>query len=124
DEKNYRYNGEMELRYTNHSGQSLDRVFFHLYFNAFQPGSMMDYRLANIADPDRRMMVNQGTKKNPKFVSRISLLKPDQIGYQKIKTLSVNGQPASYQVSGTILEVQLPNAIAPDETATFHMTWD
>src|SRR5690606_39490695 len=52
DEKTYRYDGNMTLKYTNNSGQSLSKVYFHLYFNAFQPGSMMDYRLAHL--PDRK----------------------------------------------------------------------
>ena len=64
----YQYDGKMKLKYTNNSGQSLNKVYFHLYFNAFQPKSMMDYRLANIADPDKRMVDNIGTKENPILV--------------------------------------------------------
>ena len=33
----------------------LNKVFFHLYYNAFQPGSMMDVRSRTIADPDSRV---------------------------------------------------------------------
>ena len=65
-EKAYQYDGKMQLKYTNNSGQSLNKVYFHLYFNAFQPGSMMDNRLQNIPDPDKRMATNVGTKENPK----------------------------------------------------------
>ena len=56
NEKTYQYDGKMKLKYTNNSDQELKKVYFHLYFNAFQPGSMMDHRLVNIADPDRRMV--------------------------------------------------------------------
>ena len=34
-EKAYQYDGKMQLKYTNNSGQSLNKVYFHLYFNAF-----------------------------------------------------------------------------------------
>ena len=123
DEKNYRYDGTMSLKYTNNSGHSLSKVYFHLYFNAFQPGSMMDYRLSNIADPDSRMATNLGTKENPKWESRIAKLTPYQIGYQKIKTLLIDGVETVFKTDGTLLEVSLPHAIEDGATATFDLTW-
>src|SRR6201986_3368555 len=39
-----RFTGKQKLEYTNNSPDTLTRVFYHLYFNAFQPGSMMDNR--------------------------------------------------------------------------------
>lgn len=124
NEKTYQYNGNMQLKYSNNSGQSLKKVYFHLYFNAFQPGSMMDNRLSNIADPDKRMTTNIGTKEKPKYQSRIATLTPKQIGYQKIKSLTMNGNNTSFKIDGTILEVTLPNEIEDGETATFDMTWE
>ena len=123
-EKSYQYDGKMQLKYTNNSGQNLNKVYFHLYFNAFQPGSMMDNRLQNIPDPDRRMANNVGTKENPKYVSRISDLKPDQIGYQKITSLKQDDKAVSYKVDGTILEVTLAKPIAEGATTTFDMVWN
>jgi len=123
-EKSYQYDGKMQLKYTNNSGQSLNKVYFHLYFNAFQPGSMMDNRLQNIPDPDKRMATNLGTKDNPKYESRISTLKPDQIGYQKVTSLKQDGKVVSYKVDGTILEVTLAKPIAEGKTSTFEMVWN
>lgn len=123
-ESSYQYDGKMKLKYTNNSGQSLNKVYFHLYFNAFQPGSMMDYRLRNISDPDKRMVINIGTKENPKLISRITELKPDQIGYQKITSLKQNGTDVNYKVDGTILEVTLAKPIKSGKTATFDMVWN
>lgn len=123
DEKNYQYDGQMTLKYTNNSGHNLSKVYFHLYFNAFQPGSMMDYRLSNIADPDARMATNLGTKENPKWESRIAKLTPTQIGYQQIKKLSLNGIQTEFKVDGTLLEVTLPTAIEDGTTATFDLSW-
>jgi len=124
NEKTYQYDGNMQLKYSNNSGQSLKKVYFHLYFNAFQPGSMMDNRLANIADPDKRMTTNLGTKDKPKYQSRIATLTAKQIGYQKIKSLTMNGNNTNFKVDGTILEVTLPNEIEDGETATFEMNWE
>ncbi|MFN8247130.1 MAG: hypothetical protein U0T56_12205 [Ferruginibacter sp.] len=36
--------GSKELEYSNQSPDKLNRVFFHLYWNAFQPNSSMDVR--------------------------------------------------------------------------------
>src|SRR6218665_2551974 len=39
-----RLTGTQKLVYTNNSPDKLDKLFYHLYFNAFQPGSSMDVR--------------------------------------------------------------------------------
>ena len=39
-----RFTGKQHLEYSNHSPDTLKRVFYHLYWNAFQPNSMMDNR--------------------------------------------------------------------------------
>src|ERR1700755_2399757 len=39
-----RFKGSQTLVYTNNSPDTLFKVFYHLYWNAFQPGSMMDSR--------------------------------------------------------------------------------
>ena len=109
DVNTHRYTGIQKIDYTNNSPDHLDRVFYHLFFNAFQPGSMMDVRSRTINDPDRR--VND----------RISKLKPDEIGYQKIDALTQDGEPVDFEVVGTILEVNLPKPIAPGETTQLVM---
>ena len=124
DIKNYQYQGEMVLKYTNNSPQALEKVYFHLYFNAFQPGSMMDHRLAHIPDPDPRMTIRTGTAERPTTTSRIAKLKPAQIGYQHIQSLTMNGQATTFQVDGTLLEVTLPAPIGSGETVNFDMRWD
>lgn len=123
NEKTYQYDGKMELIYGNNSGKSLSKVYFHLYFNAFQPGSMMDYRLTSIVDPDFRMVTNKGTKEKPELESRIAKLTDEQIGYQKISSIKVNGKPATFKVDGTILEVNLPEDIQDGSKTKFELTW-
>src|SRR5690606_16271488 len=124
DEQKYRYDGKMNLTYTNHSPELLDKVYFHLYYNAFQPGSAMDHRLVNIPDPDGRMVINTGTKEKPQYQSRIAQLKPEDVGYQKIKSIKQNGKALNYRVSGTIMEVTLAEPLASHASATFEMEWE
>ena len=54
----HQFTGEQRIVYTNNSPDVIDRVFYHLYFNAFQPGSMMDVRSRTIEDPDGRVREN------------------------------------------------------------------
>ncbi len=64
---------------------TLRKVYYHLFNNAFQPGSEMDARLHFIKDPDARM-VNKVKGADGKEVkqSRIETLKPNEIGFLKI----------------------------------------
>lgn len=112
DVKTNQYKGTQVLIYTNNSPDTLDRVFYHLYYNAFQPGSMMDERSRSIADPDRRVG------------DRISKLKPDEIGYLRVSSLTMNGQPVKYNEVGTILEVELAEPILPNTDAKFEMAFN
>jgi len=104
--------GDQKLVYYNNSPDTLTKVYYHLYFNAFQPGSMMDVRSRNLPDPDRRVM------------DRISKLSPDEIGYQHIISLKQDGKATTYKVEGTILEVTLAKAILPKTKTTFEMSFE
>lgn len=121
DVNTYQYKGQQELVYTNNSPDDLNKVYYHLYFNAFQPGSEMDARLATVSDPDGRMTINTGTKDNPKVVSRIAGLKPDEIGFIKVNSLTQNGVAIQHKTVGTVLEVTLNQPIKSGEKATFNM---
>lgn len=123
DVNTHQYEGKQQLTYTNNSPDILTKVYYHLYFNAFQPGSEMDIRLQNIVDPDDRMVTNTGTESNPKYESRIASLKPDEIGFIKIHSLTQDGKPLNYQVEGTILEVTLNKPILSGEKTVFEMSF-
>ncbi len=118
---NYQYKGKQKLIYTNNSPDELKFVFYHLQFNAFQPGSQMDVRLQHISDPDGRMVIKKGTPEKPVYESRISKLKPDEIGFIKVNSLMQNGKPVKYEVIGTILKVYLNSVIKPGQKTTFKM---
>lgn len=112
DDATHRVNGNQRLVYFNNSPDTLAKVYYHLYFNAFQPGSMMDVRSRNLPDPDRRVM------------DRISKLKEDEIGYQHIQSLKQDGKDVSYKVNGTILEVTLNKPILPKSKTVFEMKFE
>lgn len=109
DVKTNRYQGHQKLTYHNNSPDVLDRVFFHLFFNAFQPNSMMDVRSRTIADPDRRVR------------DRIFHYDETEIGYQKVDRITQNGTEVDFTIKGTIMEVHLSEPIQPGETVVFEM---
>ncbi|MCB0754114.1 MAG: M1 family metallopeptidase [Flavobacteriales bacterium] len=109
DVEKHQFAGKQKLVYTNNSPDTLTRVYYHLYFNAFQPGSMMDIRSRTLPDPD------------PRVGDRISKLKPEEIGYHTVQSLSQNGKYAEFKVQGTILEVKLPEPILPGAKSEFLM---
>ena len=74
DVKNYQYKGKQELVYTNNSSDTLKKVYYHLYTNAFQPGSEMDARLQTIRDPDGRMVTKIKVDGKDVKESRIKIL--------------------------------------------------
>lgn len=103
--------GHQTIKYCNNSPETLDKVFFHLYWNAFQPGSVMDIRARAIGEVDPRM-------------GPIWDLTEDEIGYQKIIKLTQKGRELNYDVAGTILEVQLASPIKPGQSTTFDMEYE
>ena len=111
---NFQYTGTQTLVYTNNSPDELKRVYFHLYFNAFQPGSEMDIRLQSIADPDDRMTT-------PDKKSRIASLTDSEIGYLHATSLTQDGSKVTFSEEGTVLVVDLAKPIAAGAKSTFNM---
>jgi Peptidase family M1 domain len=112
DAKSHQFSGTQNLVYYNNSPDGLNKVFYHLYFNAFQPGSMMDVRSSSLSDGD------------PRIASKIPNLKENEIGFQKIKSLKQDGKDVQFEVVGTILEVTLNQPIPPNSKTTFDMEFE
>lgn len=108
----HRFTGTQKLIYKNNSPDTLHKVFYHLYFNAFQPGSMMDVRSENIQDPDRRIR------------QRIARLKDSEAGYLQPLSLKQNGKTVQYDVNGTILEVLLDKPVLPGNEVVLKMQFE
>ncbi len=109
------FTGLQKLEYTNNSPEKLDRVFIHLYWNAFQPGSEMDVRSQELG----KILINGRPDWDGRVKDRISKLTPDEIGYQKIKSIKLNGVEQPVKLHGTILEVDLTKPILPKSTVNF-----
>lgn len=112
DVKTNQYEGKSTITYYNNSPDTLNKIYFHLYFNAFQPGSMMDIRSLTIEDPDRRVG------------DRISKLNEDEIGYQRVKSLKQGKNDLNFDIEGTILVARLKEPILPKSKTTFQMEWN
>ena len=112
DVKTFKYSGKQELLYTNNSPDSLKKVFYHLYFNAFQPGSEMSDR------------IKTGKDKNKRFRIDIDSLKPNEVGYLKVSNLKQDGNVLKHELSETILEVSLSKPLIPGETTKLTLNFE
>lgn len=116
--EDFTYKGNSTVQYTNHSPDTLSRVFFHLYFNAFRPGSDMDARLQSISDPDNRMVTENKE-------SRISLLSEDEMGYLRVTQITQNqGAPLKTSHEETILVVDLQTPLLPQSSTTLNLDFE
>lgn len=112
DVETNQYTGKTSLWYYNNSPDTLKQAFFHLYNNAFQPGSMMDERSRTIADPDGRVS------------DRISHLQPAEIGFLHVTDLKQGGVPVLKAVEAeTILEVLLASPVLPGDSTLFEFNF-
>ncbi len=114
NDADHQFDGHTDLTYTNNSSDTLREIFFHLYFNAFQPGSDMDIRSLWIDDPD------------PRVTDRISKLTPEQYGQQHIQRLTLNGKKIDAQKEqGTIVRFDLSTQpILPHQSAQLSFDWN
>lgn len=120
------FSGTEKIDYWNNSPDTLDRVFFHLYWNAFQPNSMMDVRSRELG----KVLI--GTTKSGENVydwdtrvkDRISKLQPNEIGYQKVKYVKLNGVDQKLVEHETVLEVKLSKPILPKSKVSFDVAFD
>ena len=106
------YTGTQKLIYTNNSPETLKKVFYHLYFNAFQPGSDMAIRLKNGGDKNRRFKIN------------LDSLSANQSGYLNVSNLKQNGKPVQTKDSETILEVTLNEPLASGQSTVLELEFE
>ena len=122
--ENFQYKGTQQLTYINNSPDTLRTVFYHLYFNAFQPNSEMDSNLQALPDPDSRMVNNLGTRQEPIYESRIAKLSNSEIGYLRVTSLNQDGKKVAFSHESTILKVTLNKPLLPKKKAVFTMTFE
>lgn len=112
--------GTEKIAYTNNSFDKLDKVFFHLYWNAFQPGSEMDVRSRELG----KIKIFGSPDWDNRVTDRISKLSPSEEGYQKIISLKMNGVEQPVKLHETILEVDLTKPILSKTTVNFEVVFE
>ena len=111
DVENFTYSGEQSLAYTNNSPDTLQRVFYHLYYNAFKPGSGLEAASRNAYSDKRNMSKN------------LLSLEKDDWGDVKIFSLKQDGVLIKYATKETILEVALATPLLPGKSTTLDMSF-
>ena len=117
--------GTQEIVYTNNSTDTLRKVYFHLYWNAFQPNSSMDVRSRELGKntmTNRRGDVMKDW--DARVTDRIQKLTPAEIGYQRVSQILIGGKQQKLIEHETILEVQLTNPIAPKTSAKLSLVFE
>ena len=113
-------NGKQTIHYTNHSPDTLRVLYFHLYWNAFQPNSSMDERSRELG----QKVIGRGRDGTPRYdwdsrvTDRIQKLQPNETGYSRLMSVKVNGRAATMKNYETIEKIFLSAPILPGKTAT------
>ncbi|MGH2645394.1 MAG: M1 family peptidase, partial [Chitinophagaceae bacterium] len=115
--------GIQHLIYSNNSPDTLHHVFFHLYWNAFQPGSMMDVRSRESGKIILGISEKGDTIRDwdPRVRDRIEHLMPQEIGYDSVITIKMNGVAQKMIYHETILEIPLSKPIPPKTKVNFDL---
>jgi len=109
DVSDFTFSGEQELVYTNNSPDTINKVYYHLFFNAFKPNSQMDIRSRTIRDPDRRVG------------SRIVALEEKDYGDLSVKSLKQDGKDIYFEENETILLARLNKPLLPGKKTKLNM---
>ena len=119
-------NGTEKIVYTNNSSDTLNKIFFHTYWNAFQPGSSMDIRSRELGQIQIRSAskFSDGLDWDARVKDRISKLSPSEIGYQHIKQVKINGVAQVLKEHETILEVVLAKAVLPKSSVQMEVEFE
>ncbi len=120
DSKTNQFTGLQKLVYTNNSPDVLTKLYYHLYFNAFQPNSSMDVRSRELGKKEN----NGRPDWDARVRDRISKLTETEIGYQKIKSIKITGQAQQFKYHETILEVILTKPILPKAVTTIDIEFE
>ena len=95
------------LIYTNNSPDTLNQVYFHLYLNAFQPGSPLD--LVSRQEGDYST----------------SKLAPKQWGRMEIKKLEVGQREITdFKIDYSIMQINLPEKLLPGQKIEFYLEFE
>ena len=111
DVSDFTFDGEQSIVYSNNSNDTIKKVYYHLFFNAFKPNSQMDIRSRTIRDPDRRVG------------SRIVALEKKDYGDLSVVSLKQAGKDISFQKKGTVLTARLNKPLLPGKKTKLNMSF-
>ena len=112
DVSDFTFFGEQELVYTNNSPDTINKIYYHMFFNAFKPNSQMDIRSRTIRDPDRRVG------------SRIVSLDEKDYGDLSVVSLKQNGKKIQFQENETVLLARLNSPLLPGKKTKLNMIFN
>ncbi len=101
------FDGKLSVVYTNNSPDVLNEVYFHLYANAFQPGSMMHERAKALGDFA--------------LANKMDNYRKSDWGNYIFSEVTVDGTSARFEVTGTVMKVTLSKPLAPKQRVTIAM---
>jgi hypothetical protein len=117
--------GTEDIVYDNNSTDTLRKVYFHLYWNAFQPNSVMDIRSRELG---KNMLTSRRGDQIPdwdaRVKDRIQNLNPEEIGYQRVSQVLIGGKAQKLVEHETILEVQLTQPILPKTSVKINLSFE
>jgi hypothetical protein len=117
--------GTEDIVYDNNSTDTLTKVYFHLYWNAFQPNSVMDIRSRELGKNTMTNRRGDVVKDwDARVTDRIEKLSPSEIGYQKVSSITINGKTQKLIEHETILEVQLTQPILPKSSVKMNVEFE
>ncbi len=109
DERQGTLSGTQQVRYYNHSPDTLATIAFHLYLNAFRPGS----RWSDADSAERRRRFND--------------LRDPDYGVNRVSNVRIMGQDVApiwpYAPDSTIVRFPLPRPLAPGDSMDLSMAW-
>ena len=111
DVSDFTYDGDQSIVYTNNSSDTINKVYYHMFFNAFKPNSQMDVRSRTIRDPDRRVG------------SRIVALEKEDYGDLSVVSLKQDGKDVSYELNETVLLARLNKPLFPGKKTKLNMVF-
>jgi hypothetical protein len=118
--------GKQTITYTNNSPDTLNKIFLHLYWNAFRPNSMMDQTSRSTENLvlGRAADGTDVTDFDTRFRRKIDELAPNEQGSCTVLKFILNGKPQQTRIFETILEVRLDKAILPRSTVVFNTEFE
>ena len=111
DVSDFTYDGDQSIVYTNNSNDTINKVYYHLFFNAFKPNSQMDIRSRTIRDPDRRVG------------SRIVALDENDYGNISVSSLKQDGKDINFEINETVLLARLNKPLLPGKKTKLNMVF-